>query len=482
MKFVTPGTTPEATDAGVDLEHLLSDRRWEALLDLLPDGVVLVDRTGLVRFMNSAAENLTELLRPEAVGRSLQSIVKEARVDLAPALEAFTSGARISRRVAVGALPSYLLTTRSVRSWAGDTTCFLIVLRDVAQLGRADAEAPLTAYDALTEAPAPESATVHEEAMVLCEATALLVTRGLRALALGSRLLLLGESGAGKTELARALHRESGASGRPFVHVNCGSIPESLFESEMFGYERGSFTGASAKGKKGLIEAAEGGVLFLDEVGEIPLLAQAKMLQFLEDSALHKVGSVSSRRLRVQVIAATNRDLYQMVLAGTFRRDLYYRLSVVTLTLPPLRQCPEVIDRLVDRFLARLSQRRSPALRMEPAARRRLRTHGFPGNVRELQNLMEHFAVLCDRSVGERDVAEALAERTADATGMQPVATPLESGDEPWQGGSLKEAVRDFESRMVRDTIRRAGSKRKAAELLGVDIATIVRKSRPDPH
>jgi len=483
MKFVDPATSAaQEQERGLDLDHLLSDRRWEPLLDLLPDGLVLVDRTGFVRFVNSAAENITELLRPEVIGRSLQALVKQSQADIGVALEAFSAGAKTSQVVTNSVRQNYLLTTRCVRSWAGEMTCFVIVLRDAEQLVRAAPDGALGGFAETSDSRGIAELVEADEAMILCADTALLVERGLKALNLGSRLLLLGESGAGKTELARVLHRESGAPGRPFVHVNCGSIPETLFESEMFGYERGSFTGASAKGKKGLVEAAEGGVLFLDEVGEIPLPAQAKMLHFLEDSAVHKVGATHSRRLRLQIIAATNRDLYAMVTAGTFRRDLYYRLNVVALTLPPLRRRPDVIDKLVDRLLARLNRRRSPPLRIESASRRRLRAHAFPGNVRELQNLMEHFAVVCDRVVTESDVAAVLAERLDPAAASMASARPGQRLEEDLGGGTLKDVVREFETRVVRAAIQRAGSKRKAAEFLGVDIATVVRKSRVAPR
>jgi transcriptional regulator with PAS, ATPase and Fis domain len=246
----------------------------------------------------------------------------------------------------------------------------------------------------------------------------------------------------------------------------------------MFGYERGSFTGALAKGKRGLVEAADGGILFLDEVGEIPLPYQSKMLQFLENSAVYRVGSTHAKRLRVQIITATNRDLKAMVHAGTFRRDLFYRLSVVPMTLPPLRECPDVVNRLIDRFMARINRRRPAELRIGPSSRRRLLAHDFPGNVRELQNLVEHFAVVCDQVIEIQDVQEALSDGQGAADGASHgllPATELEIADQR----QLKDMVRRYESRVVQDAIRRTGSKRKAAELLGVDIATIVRKSRP---
>jgi transcriptional regulator with PAS, ATPase and Fis domain len=247
----------------------------------------------------------------------------------------------------------------------------------------------------------------------------------------------------------------------------------------MFGYERGSFTGALSKGKRGLVEAADGGILFLDEIGEIPLSSQGKMLQFLEENAIHRVGATHAKRLRVQIIAATNRDLREMVAAGTFRRDLYYRLSVVPLTLPPLRDCPNVVDRLIDRFVARVNRRRPSGLRFDAASRRRLVSYGYPGNVRELQNLVEHLAVVCDQVVLADDVDRALSE--LDNAGESPprALPPALEPDTGSRLGPLKDVVRRYESHIVQDAIRRTGSKRKAAELLGVDIATIVRKSRP---
>ena len=478
MKFVNPNSAQVDSAPALELDHLLEDARWEPLLDLMPDGIVLVDRTGFVRYLNSAAENISELLREEVVGRSLREFVRQAKLDCEAALEAFSSGSKINKLASNGVRRAYLLSTRCVRNWNAEVTCFLILMRDVEQIVRAGSDAIVDVFPNVGEATLDVTESA-DDSMILSDATSALVRRGLKALALGSRLVLLGESGVGKTEIGRVLHRLSGAPTRPFIHVNCGSIPESLFESEMFGYERGSFTGALAKGKKGLVEAADGGILFLDEVGEIPLTAQCKMLQFLEDSAILRVGATHVKRLKVQIIAATNRDLRDMVAAGTFRRDLYYRLNVVTLTLPPLRECTEVIDKLIDRFLARVNRRRPTALRMDAGSRLRLRSYAFPGNIRQLQNLIEHLAVVCDRVVKEEDLERALASGEVDRTIFRSFDSPVSgriSNEAPAE--PLRETVRRVEARVIQETIKRAGSKRKAAELLGVDIATIVRKSR----
>ncbi len=211
-------------------------------------------------------------------------------------------------------------------------------------------------------------------------------------------MLLTGESGTGKTELARRLRDlvSGGSTTMPFVHVNCGSIPESLFESEMFGYEPGAFTGAAARGKTGYVEAAENGVLFLDEIGEIPLPMQAKLLTFLEDGTFMRVGSPVRRRARIKIISATNRHLPEMIEAGTFRRDLYYRLAVVSLECPPLRGRRELVRAIGEAFLKRINREREPSLSLAPALWEALLDHDWPGNIRELSNVLEHVAAVAD--------------------------------------------------------------------------------------
>jgi transcriptional regulator with PAS, ATPase and Fis domain len=473
MKLLRPDAEQPETADILDLEHLMTDTRWQPLVDVLPDCLVLVDGKSLVRYMNSAAESANEVLRVEAIGRSLEEFVDKSQLPLGFLVEAFAKDRKDSRIVSAATTGrSYIVNTRCVRDWHGNIICFIIFARSVDEYApsadRADSN-PVLRDGAVTAVSVQNSVP---EGVVLCDQTAMLLDRGLRTLLLGSRLLLLGESGVGKTEFARLLHRRSGNPSRPFIHVNCGSIPETLFESEMFGYERGSFTGALAKGKRGLVEAADGGILFLDEVAEIPLPSQAKMLQFLEEGGVQRVGATEIKRLHVQVVAATNRDLHKMVAEGLFRLDLFYRLSVVTVRLPPLRECRDMLDELIDRFLARVNRRRSTELRLDRACRHRLRAYGFPGNIRELQNLIEHLAVVCDGAAKERDILEAIPHLNLSVSKSESPHV----GETP-EGEPLWRSVKRLEQRLIRNAIARTGSKRKAAKLLGVDIATIVRKS-----
>lgn len=270
---------------------------------------------------------------------------------------------------------------------------------------------------------------------------------------------------------------------RPFIHVNCGSIPESLFESEMFGYERGAFTGALQSGKRGYIESASGGTLFLDEIGEIPLHVQAKLLKFLEDGSIQSVGSPLSKTVQVQVIAATNKDLRRLVESGEFRADLYYRLAVLPVEIPPLRQHLEDLPVLMDILLMRINRDRQPTLRLSGGCRQRLLSYDYPGNIRELVNIFERLAVLADDEASEQHLPPELLGLIAPisirpTTPRQETDTELPADDE--LGESLKAQVQRYERQLILQAVQSQGSKRKAAQQLGIDIGTLIRKLQRD--
>jgi transcriptional regulator with PAS, ATPase and Fis domain len=296
-----------------------------------------------------------------------------------------------------------------------------------------------------------------------------IIARGERALLQGARVIITGESGVGKTEIARHLHSFVATATDPFVAVNCAAIPESLFESELFGYEKGAFTGALSEGKKGLIETAEGGTLFLDEIGEIPLTLQAKLLSFLEDGMFLRVGATKPRRANVRIISATNRDLLVMAEERRFRLDLYYRLAVVNMPIKPLREMPELVDHLIERFVTAINQRRSSPLTLSDDLMRRLRAYRYPGNIRELANLLQQISVLGDDE-------DEIPRRLQSAAPVEPDVVAA-AGQ-----GTLRDRLTAFEAGIIANAIREHGSKRKAAAALGVDIGTIVRKTtRKEP-
>ncbi len=274
-------------------------------------------------------------------------------------------------------------------------------------------------------------------------------------------VLLLGESGTGKELAAQALHSLSPRRGRPFVPVDCSGLTESLFESELFGYEKGAFTGAGQR-KIGLVEAAEGGTLFLDEVGDIPLALQVKLLRLLETGTYRRVGGVETLRADFRLVAATHRGLGQMVEEGGFRRDLYYRISAFPVPLPALRERREDLPLLVEALLARLAPERP--VRLSKAAMDRLLAYAFPGNVRELRNFLERALLLADGDTIEpRHLPEDLAPG---------LPAPAQAG-RPGEVVPLDEAQR----RYVRWALEQVGGDKKAlAARLGISERTLYRK------
>jgi DNA-binding NtrC family response regulator len=236
-------------------------------------------------------------------------------------------------------------------------------------------------------------------------------------------VLILGESGTGKELVARAVHEQSARRDAPIIAVNCAAIPGGLIESELFGHEKGAFTGAVGT-HRGLVEAADGGTLFLDEIGELPLEAQARLLRVIQEGEIRRVGSTQSRKVNVRLIAATHRDLQQCVNAGTFRGDLYYRLHVMEIRLAPLRERGEDIRQLAEVLLEKTRQRLNrPSMSFTPEAMTQLLHHGWPGNVRELENVIERAVILAD---GAQITRQLLAIDNPPASGQDSLAPTTE--------------------------------------------------------
>jgi DNA-binding NtrC family response regulator len=277
-------------------------------------------------------------------------------------------------------------------------------------------------------------------------------------------VLISGESGTGKELVARALHDSSNRAKAPFIQVNCGAIPENLFESELFGYEKGAFTGA-VSAKPGRFELADGGTLFLDEVGELPRDMQVKLLRVLQDGTFERVGGIRSQTVDVRLVAATNRDLVKEVKKGGFREDLYYRLNVIPIRLPPLRDRSDDIPLLTEHFVSKFNARLDTQIHeVTPEAMAALMAHSWPGNIRELENLIERSVLLCE---GDRitlaDLPGLVEEGALDMGGM----------DEPPSEMGLKQYVRVYTAKLERNRIQRVleeegGNVTHASKKLGI--------------
>ncbi len=287
-------------------------------------------------------------------------------------------------------------------------------------------------------------------------------------------VLLLGESGTGKELLARQLHELSPRAARPFVPVNCAAIPESILEAELFGYEKGAFTGATAR-RDGRFTHADGGTLFLDEIGDIPLAVQVKLLRVLQEGEIERLGG-KSQRIDIRLVAATNRDLKRAVAEGRFREDLYYRLNVIAVNVPPLRDRRDDVPLLADHFLSRFREKNGKAISgFTRAALDALAAHHWPGNVRELENAIERAVVLCKGNV--IDVTDLPREVRAGASSIEG-AEPL--GSAHALTFEIGTPLEEIELRVIQETLRYTkGDKRLAAQLLGIATRTIYRKLDP---
>lgn len=290
-----------------------------------------------------------------------------------------------------------------------------------------------------------------------------------------SSVMVVGESGTGKEVVARAIHKLSGRRNKPFIAINCAAIPEQLLESELFGYVKGAFTGASANGKTGLIQAANTGTLFLDEIGDMPLMSQAKLLRAIEAREILPIGASSPIQVDIRIISATNQNLAQFIAEGKFREDLFYRLNVIPITLPPLRERQEDIELLVHYFL-HLHTRRLGSVYpgIAPDVVEILRKHRWPGNLRELSNLMEYLVnvvpsgEVIDSTLLPPNLLNNGTTEQSDVTEVNEAHLALDDA-----GGT---ALEEMEKQMIREALSRHNSKKQVADELGIGIATLYRK------
>ena len=283
-------------------------------------------------------------------------------------------------------------------------------------------------------------------------------------------VLLLGDSGVGKTMLAKVIHRKSGRAEGPFIDINCAAIPENLLESELFGYEEGAFTGAGKNGKKGIFEQADGGTLFLDEIGELPLAMQSKLLRVLQEKEIRRIGGECDIPVNVRIIAATNRDLGEEIKKGTFRENLYYRLFVVVLEVPPLRNRREDIAQLVFRFLRQFNEEYDLNKTIDEEAIHAMEHYSWPGNVRELRNVVERLVVS-----NSGDEITAFQVKMC-LSGVESFIAMDTSGEDP--GLSLDEMMKEYEKQLIIKALKKNRNASEAARALKIDKSTMSKKRR----
>jgi PAS domain S-box-containing protein len=425
----------------------------EAIMESLADGVFTVDTDFTITFFNRAAGRIAGIAPDEALGRKCWEVFHSSLCDGDCALGAcIKDDATLSDKTIFIVRPdgrkvSVSISAAPLRDAAGRIIGGVETFRDISDLDklRKELQGVRTLEDIVTQ---NREMARHLDLLPPIAQS-------------GATVLLLGESGTGKELFARALHNLSPRAAGPFIAVNCGAIPGELLESELFGHVRGAFTDAKAD-RKGRFALAAGGTLFLDEIGELPLPLQVKLLRVLQERVYEPLGSDASVAADVRVVAATNRDLEAMAQTGAFRRDLFYRLSVARLALPPLRERPEDIPLLVATFIERLNLLHGKSVSgVADAALRTLLRHDYPGNVRELQNILEYAFILCPSGrIGPQHLPDYL--RPADAPAIPALDAPRTMRAAKYAAAAAALARHDGktmaacrELRVTKDTLRR---------------------------
>lgn len=444
-------------------------REIEAVFESSYDGLYVTDGKANTIRVNTAYERITGLSRRDLVGRNMRDLVQEKVFDVSVTIEVLRKMSPMTIMQKVMDDKQVMVTGTPIFDEAGEIVLVVTNVRDITELNELKARLEETRrlssryYQSLLEQDSLDK--VGQSMIIKSTAMGQVVQRAIKVAGVDTSVLICGESGVGKSMLARIIHQVSGRRDRPFVKINCGAIPESLMESEIFGYSKGAFTGAAPEGKAGLIETAHTGTVLLDEVAELKPAMQVKLLQVIEEKTFTRVGATKPTSVDVRIIAATNRDLQKLMTDDRFREDLYYRLRVVPITIPPLRQRREDIPALIINALEKFKTDRCLQKRLEPEVMDRLMIYDFPGNVRELINMMEFMMVMSDgEAIGLADAPSEI--RRSVGTAHDPVAAGL----------TLKAAVRAFEARMIDTALDRYESVTKAAEALGVHPSTLWRK------
>src|SRR5690242_11603327 len=361
------------------------------------EGLCVLSPTRTMLRANKVVAELLAFDPASAIGRPVHELGLQSDFDWSITGEVATGRVAVSSVQTLRNGRKLLVSGVPISNTDGRLLYIVVTIREITGMGQVMSRlrdaVELAEHSRSTLAIAANRELPIDEIVAQSDALASVRETALQYAAVDSTVLLLGETGAGKGVFARLIHQRSARTGGPFLEVNCGAIPEGLMEAELFGYAKGAFTGADAKGKIGLVELAHKGTLLLNEIGDLPLGLQVKLLRFLEDGEVWAVGAIKPKRPDVRIIAATNRDLAGMIAAGTFRGDLFYRLDVLCLQVPPLRDHAEDIPRLVELTLSRLERKVKRRRTITAAALDALSRYPFPGNVRELLNLVERLMV-----------------------------------------------------------------------------------------
>lgn len=445
-----------------------------AIIESSFDGLWICDAEGKILKINRASEKINGISEEQVIGKNVSQLVEEGFFDRSVTLEVIEKKERISiiqnlnngKKLLVTGNPIFIDEKLSYVLTNDRDITELIHLKEELEESRQTSRKYLRKLQKVLHEEIGE-----EESFVFC-------SKGMKGIyemiqkvsEVDVTVLLQGESGVGKSRIAHMIHEHSYRQKGDFIHVNCGAIPETLLESELFGYVQGAFTGAKKEGKPGVFEMANGGTLFLDEITEMPVNLQVKLLHVLDKGTIRRIGDIVTRDIDVRIIAASNRDIHKLVNEKRFREDLFFRINIVPLKIPALRQRIEDIPLLLTHFLKFYNTHYKKSISIAPEIANMICQYSFPGNIRELSNLIERLVVMAQHhEIGMEDIPNYV---------MENVLFPYKKEKSASFDLSLKGAIRNFEKETLKNAIKLCKTQQDLANLLGVSQPTIARKLR----
>lgn len=436
------------------------------------DGVFISDNSGKTIYVNPAYEEISGLKRSAIVGRNLQELLEENAFNESASLMVLDTKQAVSLIHRYVSGRTALTTAAPIKDDSDNIIGAVCNTRNIEEL--IDLKRELEKVNLIKQRYSQELDLLRKEQfstdglVYKSEAMAETLKLASTAAKFESTVLVTGESGTGKEVIAKFIYQNSNRKDKPFIRVNCAAIPKSLFESELFGYMPGSFTGASEKGKAGMFELANTGTILLDEIGELTMPIQSKLLRAIQEHEIYRVGGTVPIKLDVRIIASTNRDLSQEIKKGRFREDLYFRLNVVPITIPPLRQRTDDIPEMVNHFMKRLNMKYTKNVVVSRSAMEALEKYSWPGNVRELQNIVEYMFIMNDRDeIG----FEQLPDKILNEFVLADEYTQLDGSK-----GKFEYLIEVYEKIILQSALAKHTSMRQAAKTLGINPSTLSRK------
>ena len=437
----------------------IREKRLRVVLDSISDGIISIDKFGYITTINRVARQMLGLNDLDVLGKRLSSVPLE-NLELLDCLKDKTFQNKKRNIITPNGRFQFFSAGVAIKDITGEITGAIEIMRDMKEIKEMADEVAYPSFHTFSDI-IGNSASIMDA-----------ISFAQKIAGSSSIVSIRGDSGTGKEMFARAIHTESKVKGE-FVAVNCAALPESLLASELFGYEKGSFTGARKKGKQGLFEIADGGTLFLDEIAEMPMGAQAKILRVIQEKRVRRIGGVREIPVNTRIITATSRLIEQMIKRNEFREDLYYRINVLPIHVPPLKERYEDIPLLAEHFLSRVAkQLGTPPKKLSKNALQKLVNHNWPGNVRELKNVIERGAILSEKLV--IDEASIIFGHDIEST----IKGLRGSLFNPQIDGSLKSMVGNYEKQIIETSLENYSSIRKCASALNISHTALLNKMK----